>query len=209
MQYDHFWWRGQGQSESRLTDSKELWELTFSFNELSKTVSATWASVVQKDGPQARNEHIAVYSEGKMYIFGGVSENDENQREYGDIWEFSSASQSWKQIIIDTDKKAPRPRFSHAGTLATPSNSGGNVTEPTLIVFGGRYVTSKRHQEFKDAGRYMGLWPPLEEVARNRPCRARRRTLVPPFASILVLKIGCLWWIFSSRVKRKIYRLRL
>ena len=45
-------------SESRLTDSKTL-GAHFSFNELSKTVSPV-GSLAQKDGPQARNEHIAV-----------------------------------------------------------------------------------------------------------------------------------------------------
>lgn len=65
-----------------------------------------------KPAPRA-SQSIAYYG-GKLYIFGGM---DEDNSKFGDLWELDMASQTYKEIVLPAGSPLPGPRSGHSATI--------------------------------------------------------------------------------------------
>merc|ERR1711871_1014622 len=130
-----------------LHDNDETWKLEFQISRPLNNVSGTWSKVDVNSHPNARNEHVSISYDGSAYIHGGFTGNNADRKDFNDVWRFSITTGNWNKIRVSNLE--PVARHSHAGTLATPEMSGGSVSAPSFIVYGGRHIVNARNNQWK------------------------------------------------------------
>ena len=114
------------------------------YNELQAnplTLGEVWSFSIAKrrwyqpyptgEQPPPRWLHAAVSLGGKMFVFGGVTNN---LMLLNDLWEYSPIPNSWREISLGKSMDRPVSREGHT-MVALPSKNGNDPTG--VIVFGG------------------------------------------------------------------------
>lgn len=64
--------------------------------------------------PKVRASHSTAFYQGKLYIFGGM---DEDNSKFCDLWELDLATETYKEIQLPDGSPMPNPRSGHSSTI--------------------------------------------------------------------------------------------
>ncbi|TMW55943.1 hypothetical protein Poli38472_008591 [Pythium oligandrum] len=127
----------------KITQFNDIWRLTLSPNAEKWTKDPLASSP-----PIARSEAGVVVHDGQLYVFGGISyeQNDDIAPvNYNDLWRYDLSKQEWAQLI-PKGGLTPPARFSH--TMGVFTDDEG---ETFLLVFSGRQLVASTWTLLGDA----------------------------------------------------------
>jgi host cell factor len=75
-----------------------------------------WKCLAEKSpaAPAARASQSSAYYKGKLYIFGGM---DEDNTKFCDLWELDLQTETWKEIHLPDGSPMPGPRSGHSASI--------------------------------------------------------------------------------------------
>jgi N-acetylneuraminic acid mutarotase len=119
-----------------------LWGAPSADIELYNTATQTWSIFTTPTVPKLRRNHAATVIGSKMYIFGGILED--NTTVVNDLWAFDFLAVQWTKLL--PSGTAPSTRGGHS--MVHYSHNGVDY----LVVFGGGEPRTKR--SFNDLRAY-------------------------------------------------------
>ncbi|KAJ0405550.1 hypothetical protein P43SY_009599 [Pythium insidiosum] len=133
---------GFSQNNLKITQYNDVWRLTLANGAESWTQDPGPASGAPRPAP--RSEAAGVVVNDQLFIFGGISYDDNSGSgptntpvDFNDLWSYNLRNFTW-QPITSRDGSAPPARFSHS--MSTFIDKNGEVF---LLVFSGRYLVAK------------------------------------------------------------------
>lgn len=84
--------------------------------------------------PNERASHSSAYFNGKLYIFGGM---DEDNTKFCDLWELDITSGIYKEIQLPANSPQPGPRSGHSAC----------IFKSKMYIFGGILELTKELNE--------------------------------------------------------------